>query len=396
MWGAFAVLASAILEVLGLAVKFALELVDLLIFGTDYAILLRLIGLNAGRAEVPDLSALFCLVATMVLFSAKAGMKSYSDAATLVFASTLITRRPMFNVSTTLNLGYISRVELPNHLAAVSMCCRHHSLDQLPPSSPSTATATSSTRSSLPSTVPVQSVFEIHLGCQTDHFPQLLQHRARRVTLGKLEIDDFSNHLPTSKGVAEIVDVFVKRLLRSALENANIMSVLVKHWRLLVRRHLSSSTPRGGDGSWETPFVLVNTPGGRLVGAAYDRFHLEHGVARPQEDQGAAKDSGQQPDVRFDFCGWVLSVCFVIENTLAEWSEDLAYWEAILPCICYSACSSQPEQGRRHTLHMVWFVRKKTKELPMTVDNNLMCLHFRVRVLLPRVHPDRGQDPSSR
>eukprot|EP00971_Amphidinium_carterae_P151515 3003804-Amphidinium_carterae.1 len=94
MWGAFAVLASASLEVLGLAVKFAVELVDLLVFGTDFANLWRLIGSNAGRAELPDLSALFRLV--------------------------------------------------------------------------------------------VMSVFEIHLGCQTDHFSQLVQHRARRQTSASL------------------------------------------------------------------------------------------------------------------------------------------------------------------------------------------------------------------
>jgi len=77
-------------------------------------------------------------------------------------------------------------------------------------------------------------------------------------------------------------------------------------------------------------------------------------VVRPQ-DQGDANDCGQQLDVRSDLCGCVLSVCVAIENTLAEWSEDLAHWDAILPRICCNARSSQPEQGeetaagRRHS-----------------------------------------------
>jgi len=49
-----------------------------------------------------------------------------------------------------------------------------------------------------------------------------------QVALGKLEIDYSSNRLATSRGVAEIVDFIVKTLLKTAMENANIMSTL---WR---------------------------------------------------------------------------------------------------------------------------------------------------------------------
>eukprot|EP00971_Amphidinium_carterae_P077011 1521669-Amphidinium_carterae.1 len=43
---------------------------------------------------------------------------------------------------------------------------------------------------------------------------------------------------------------------------------------------------------------------------------------------------------------------------------------------------------------MVWFVRKKTKELSMTVPQQLNVLApLIVGLLPPQVHPDRGQDP---
>jgi len=132
---------------------------------------------------------------------------------------------------------------------------------------------------------------------------------------GKLETDDFSNRLTASKGAVEIVDFIVRTLLRSAMEIANIMSALVKHWWLQG----SGLAADRGDA-----IPHREHPGGET---AAGRRHSTSRTPRGGDDCTLKKEHS---------------------DLLTQLMTDF-------------------------TLHMVWFVRKKTKERPTTVDNNLMC-----------------------
>jgi len=57
----------------------------------------------------------------------------------------------------------------------------------------------------------------------------------------KLEMDDFSNRLLSSKCVAVIADVMAKTPLRSVMESANIMGMPVKHWWVMIPATVDSA-----------------------------------------------------------------------------------------------------------------------------------------------------------
>jgi len=235
MWGLFAVLASAILascKVLGLAVKFALESVDSLIFGTDIEVESVKFNMCRGYVEVRKL-----LIMNMEGKGYQTPCLLRVDEAIVqinlwrlicsmgkVFEITDLTIDGVdLNFEKGKGLGPSNVKAMLDYMEANLLGASAQA--QVVPQSALDADDTEG--SSTPS------AFQLRLGhVKLDGINAAVflpaYGKVAQVALGKLEIDDFSNRLPTSKGVAEIVGFIVKTLLRTAMENANIMSTLVK------------------------------------------------------------------------------------------------------------------------------------------------------------------------
>mmetsp|Transcript_47089 Transcript_47089/g.86336 ORF Transcript_47089/g.86336 Transcript_47089/m.86336 type:complete len:1006 (-) Transcript_47089:112-3129(-) len=233
MWGVFAVLASAILascKVLGLAVKFALESIDTAIFGTEIEVESVKFNMCRGYVEVRKL-----LIMNME-------GKGYQTPCLLRVDEAIVqinlwrlicSLGKVFEITDLQVEGVDLNFEKGKGLGPSNVKAMLDYMEaNLPGASLAPPAQVATVADEIEGDAP-PSDFSLRLGhIKLDGINAAVflpaVGKVAQVALGNLEIDDFSNRLPTSKGVAEIVGFLVKTILRTAMENATIMSTLIK------------------------------------------------------------------------------------------------------------------------------------------------------------------------
>jgi len=245
LWGLLAVLASAVLascKVLGLAVKFALESVDSALLGSEVEVESVKFNMCKGYVEVKKLKVMNmegygfstpCLLRVDEVIVQINLWRLICSMGKIFEITTLQVEGVDLNFEKGQGRGPSNVKALMDYLEKhLPMAAAEEANTPAPVQQDTTAAAQVEQPAPAPAPAPAGD-FALRLGhVKLDGISAQVflpsYGKVAQVALGTLEIDDFSNRLPTSKGVAEILGFVLKTLLRTATENASIVTALVK------------------------------------------------------------------------------------------------------------------------------------------------------------------------